>query len=190
MRQRHTVKPVPGSAFRPLRRAAVAGAAVTAVALGAVLATGGQANAIVPAVANTGVLTVTNLDGLPNWPMSKMMVFNRIQTKANSAQAVHDTAVTRLSNTGKTAIKISKLTFKGPFALVSPPKLPATIAPGGHLDLKVKFTSLTIGSKGQLETGSLTVASNAGTSPTAVISLHGWWQNLSEHSLDPLFPKV
>ncbi len=169
----------------------MAGLAVTVMAAGSVLVASGQAQATDPsAIANKGVLTLTNLDGLPNWPMPEVMAFNRIQTRASSSEAVHDTATTRLSNTGTSSITVSKLTLSGPFALVSAPKLPITIGSGNHLDVKIKFTAVSGGSKGSEEKGALKITSNAGTNPTPSITLDGWWQNLSEHVLEPFIPNL
>ncbi len=130
-------------------------------------------------------LTVTDLDGVPAWPMPLRLVFNTIKYPADSHEAVHDTATTRLANHGKKKVKVTALTVSGPFKLVTPAKLPVTVKPGGHVDVTIRFTADSGAAKGSVQTGSLNLRTAAGSSAGTTIALAGWWQLQSEHNLEP-----
>jgi hypothetical protein len=131
-------------------------------------------------------LTGTNLDAPAALPMPDRMVFNRIQYPDERREAVHDTGTLRLGNSAGRGIKVTELAVTGPYQLVSAPKLPATIAPGKHLDLKVRFTARTGAARGSVKTGTLKITTNApGDEPSPTITLSGWWQRVSEHGEEP-----
>jgi fibronectin type 3 domain-containing protein/glucose/arabinose dehydrogenase len=133
-----------------------------------------------PAATSTGgQINVTNLDGAP---FPDRMVFSRIGSLASPpSNGVHDRATVRISNTGSGSLSINSLTLSGPWQLVSPPALPATIAPGGQLDVTVRF----VAESGSTYQGSLTIGSNDSATPSQVVQLAGWWQSQSENGLEP-----
>jgi len=136
-----------------------------------------------PAVTSSGgQINVTNLDAVP---FADRMAFSRIGSLASPpANGVHDRATLRISNTGSGSLSVSSLTLSGPWQLVSPPALPATVAPGGQLDVTVRFVAET----GSVSTGSLTIGSNDAANPSQVVQLAGWWQSLSENGQEPTLP--
>ena len=85
-------------------------------------------------------------------PFNDRLVFNRIGSLTSPPpDAVHDRSTLRISNTGSGPLRITGLNVTGPFTLVNPPALPATIAAGGQLDVTVRFTA----SSGSVSTGQL-----------------------------------
>jgi hypothetical protein len=98
---------------------------------------------------------------------------------------VHDTATLRLKNTGTNPLSITGLPISGPWQLVSPPSLPATIAAGGSLDLTVKFVATT----GRVSNGTLTIQSTDST-PTRTVELSGYWQSVSEGGKEPTLAEL
>ncbi len=131
-----------------------------------------------------GQISVSNQDGVP-YP--DRMVFSRIGALASPpSNGVHDRATLRISNTGSGPLQISSFTFSGPWQLVNPPALPASIAAGGSLDVTVRF----IAESGNMWNGSLTIASNDASAPSQVVQLAGYWQALSENNLEPSLATV
>lgn len=73
-------------------------------------------------------------------------------------------------NSGSTAVTIYQVTISGqPFSVTGEGSLPITLAAGSSLNLAVQFDPTATGQV----TGNLTVTSNAGTSPQAVVGLSG-----------------
>ena len=133
--------------------------------------------------ANRAVLAVSNLDGVP---YSDRLAFSRIQSPRtdklpNDPQLVHDTATERISNTGTDPMTVTGLPITGPWKLASTTTLPATVAPGGSLDVTLTFTA----TGGGLNTGSLTVQTDAGSGTSKVVELAGFWQSVSEGGQEP-----
>jgi glucose/arabinose dehydrogenase len=129
-------------------------------------------------------LTLQNLDGVP---FDDRLVFNRIGTVANPpTNGVHDQATLRLKNTGTGSLTISALTISGPWQLVSPPALPATIAAGGSLDVTIRF----VAESGRVSSGTLTIQSNDSSASNKVVQLSGYWQSLSESGQEPTLAEV
>lgn len=119
-------------------------------------------------------LGLENRDG---YPFAGRLVFNRIQNLDTFVpNAVHDTSVLRIRNTGTDPLSITSLVTSGPFSLTGAPTLPAVIAAGGSLDVSVKFT----GANQDITNGTLTISSNDSDEPTTVVQLTGWWQSHSE----------
>ncbi|HEV7806177.1 MAG TPA: malectin domain-containing carbohydrate-binding protein [Solirubrobacteraceae bacterium] len=87
----------------------------------------------------------------------------------------------RISNIGGSALKINSLTITGPWSLVSPPSMPATIAAGGRLDVALRFMAQST----NVHMGSLTIRSSDAAAPTKVVVLAGWWQSVSEGGKEP-----
>ncbi len=88
------------------------------------------------------------------------------------AVAIGQTASTAVSlvNGGSAPVEITKLNLTGqPFSVVASSDFPVTISAGGTFSLNVQFSPAASGTA----TGQLTVASNASTNGTAVISLTG-----------------
>jgi hypothetical protein len=86
-----------------------------------------------------------------------------------------------LRNTGTNALTITSLPISGPWQLVTPPALPATVAAGGTLDLTLRF----VADGGSVWNGTLTIQSNDPTNPSTVVQLAGWWQSISEGGVEP-----
>jgi glucose/arabinose dehydrogenase len=136
------------------------------------------------ATSSTAGLTLQNLDGVP---FDDRLVFNRIGTLANPpTNGVHDRATLRLRNTGTGPLTINGLPISGPWQLVSPPALPATIAAGASLDLTVRFIAET----GRVSAGTLTIQSNDASAPSKVVQLAGYWQSLSENGQEPTLAEI
>jgi Malectin domain len=132
-----------------------------------------------------GRIALQNLDPLP---AADRMVFSRIGTLSNPppANGVHDTGVLRISNTGSGPLVVSGLPITGPWQLVSPPTLPASVPAGGHLDLTLRF----VATSGRVSTGSIDVQSDDPTKTDAVEQLAGYWQVVSEGGQEPTLAEV
>jgi chitodextrinase len=120
---------------------------------------------------SAGQLAVENLDTVP---FDNRLVFSRLGQLPGppSGYQVHDQVTLRLLNTGAGALRITGLPLTGPYQLVSPPALPATIAPSAHLELNVKF----VADSGSLSPGTLTVESDDPAAGSKTIDLAGFWQ--------------
>ena len=137
---------------------------------------------------NNAVLSVTNLDPVP-YP--DRLVFSRIQSPRTDKlpadpQLVHDTATVRIANTGTDPMQVTGLPITGAWTLPNPPVLPATVAAGGHLDVAVKF----VATGGGLNTGSLSVQTDAGSGTTKLVELAGSWQSVSEGGQEPSVAEI
>ena len=120
-------------------------------------------------------------------PYSDRFVFSRIGSlTAPPSNGVHDTTTVRLRNTGTDPLNITGLPITGPWQLVSPPTLPATIAGGGQLDVVVKF----VATGGRVTTGTLTVQSDDPGTPSKALDLAGYWQIVSENSQEPTLSEL
>ena len=128
---------------------------------------------------SAGRIEVANLDLVP---YADRMAFSRIGSLASPpSNGVHDRATLRISNTGGGPLTISALTLSGPWTLLTPPALPATIPAGGSLNVTVRFVAET----GTTHSGTLTIASNDPATPSQVVQLAGWWQSVSEGGKEP-----
>jgi fibronectin type 3 domain-containing protein/regulation of enolase protein 1 (concanavalin A-like superfamily) len=145
-----------------------------------------------PAPADTGgEIGVENRDGVP---FANRLVFNRIQDPINTDDAtpkpnnkVHDTSVLRIHNSGSQPLTISSLALSNnAFQLVSPPAANAQVAPGGSLDVTVKF----VATSGDLRTGTLTINSSDADEPATVVQLAGFWQSISEGNQEPTLQEM
>jgi regulation of enolase protein 1 (concanavalin A-like superfamily) len=168
-----------------------------------------------PNATNAPVMGLTNLNAVPG---TNVMVFNRIQNSnpnlpdpPNFHDIVHDTNTLRIMNTGDQPLQITGLTLSDPTAwqIVSPPSLPATVAPGASLDVTIQFiassnsahtdnqTNDTVTGNGVdpvqaggVWTGTLNITSNDPANPSGVIPLAGYWQDMSENENEPGLPTV
>jgi hypothetical protein len=133
---------------------------------------------------SAGQIAVTNRDGVP---FPDRLAFNRIGSLTNPpSNGVHDRVVLRISNTGSGPLHINGLALTGPWQLVSPPTLPATIAAAGQLDVTVRF----VATSGSTASGTLTIASDDASTPSQAIQLRGYWQSISEGGQEPPLPTV
>ena len=162
------------------------------------------------------VLGLTNLDGFPS---NTRMVFNRIQqpnpvNPPGFVDAVHDTATLQINNSGDQPLIISALTLQDivngqavastNWQIDNPPALPATVAPGGTLALKIHFIAqsapavpynetndtatingIPVTQAGGVWNGQLVIASNDPLNPTRTVQLAGYWQHTSENENEP-----
>jgi hypothetical protein len=134
------------------------------------------------AVSSNAEIAVENVDEVP---FADRLAFSRIQTPVSTAQGMHDTARLRVRNTGTDPLSVRSASISGPWELVTPPSFPAAVAPGGTLELTVRFTAQTIGSAGGYYQGSLTLQSNDTDESTLPVELAGFWQSVSEGGQEP-----
>lgn len=96
----------------------------------------------------------------------------------------------RVTNTGVAMLSISGLVFGGTnaseFALASGISLPASIEPGGYLDIPVAFTATAIG----IRTATLTINNNDPVTPATVITLRGLGTAGEGGSLEPSLQRI
>jgi hypothetical protein len=152
--------------------------------------------------AATGAPTgpVLGLDNENAVPGSSTMLFNRIQNQNTTVgDTVHDTGVLQIENTGTNNLVISSITLNSSaWELVNAPTLPYSLAGGGIFDLQIKFIATTEPSHSYNETdsnnfandggvyfGTLTISSNDQVNPTKTVPLAGYWQDESEHEMEP-----
>jgi len=165
---------------------------------------------VMPAADATGspVLGLQNLTGVPS---TTQLAFNRIQNlnpadPAGFVDSVHDTNTIAIDNTGAAPLEINSLTLSDTtnWMLVSPPAPGTLIAPGGSLNVTIKFIAQTVPAVPYNETndnvtvngilptqaggvwnGTLTINSNDPANPARVINLAGYWQDMSENENEP-----
>ncbi|TYL55001.1 choice-of-anchor D domain-containing protein [Nocardioides sp. BGMRC 2183] len=119
-------------------------------------------------------------------PFADQIAFNRLQTTADGNQKYAETGTVRITNPGTAAYQVTGLPITDTFALVDPPALPFTVAPGQTVNLTVRFTATST----KVHNGTLTVQSNAATNPTQVIHLGGLWQSQSEGGQEPNLSQI
>lgn len=161
-----------------------------------------------PGAPDGAVLGLTNLSAVPG---SNTLAFNRIQNPnptdpSGFVDTVHDTNTLQVTNSGDQPLSITALTLSDTtnWTIANPPALPATVVPGGTLDITVKFIATTVPPHSVNETndtttvnglstlaaggvwnGTLTIASNDLARPTRSLPLAGYWQNTSENENEP-----
>lgn len=141
---------------------------------------------MVAQAATPGVLTITNSDPAPS---NSRIVLSRIQTPADSFQRTHDQTTVRLTNTGGTSFSVDSIvattngTTTKAFTASSPWAIPFRLAAGAAVDITVKFTA----TFGAWYGGNLAVNSSLGTKN---VELVGYWQQYSEHNLEPRLPDL
>lgn len=159
----------------------------TALALGAalVLPSAASAESVVPlaAAAVSGTLTTTNTDPAPS---NSRVVLNRIQSPVSANQHFHNKAILKLSNTGTKTLTITSLTTTGPFTVTPPWALPIILSAGASANATVTFTA----TSGRWWTGNLAINSTSSAGATANVALAGYWQQYSEHNLEPTLAEL
>jgi len=135
---------------------------------------------VTPRAAGSGRIVTENRDGAP---FPDRMVFSRIGSLASPpANGVHDRATIRISNTGAGPLTVSGMTLSSTaWTLSGSPAMPATIAPGGQVDVTVRF----VAESGSTYSGTLTIDSDDASTPRKAIQLAGWWQRVSEGGTEP-----
>ncbi|MBO9534484.1 MAG: choice-of-anchor D domain-containing protein [Solirubrobacteraceae bacterium] len=98
----------------------------------------------------------------------------------------HDEAVVRIQNPSAASAQVTGLTTTGPFTVVAAPATPATIAPGGSIDVRVRFTA----TSGRTASGKLEVATTATATPVVGIDLAGYRQNIPEGGVEPTLSEI
>jgi hypothetical protein len=76
---------------------------------------------------------------------------------------------------------VNGLTVTGAWAITPAVLLPATVQPGGQLDVRLQFRA----EGGDLNTGSLKIDSSDPDRPSLVVQLAGFWQSVSEGGQEP-----
>ena len=136
-------------------------------------------NVAAPPSSSGAEIGLTNLDGAP---ADNRLVFNRIGTlNSPPSNIVHDRATVRIESEGSDPLTVSALTINGPWQIVTPPALPATIAAGDHLDVTLRL----VATSGDVQLGSLSITSNDGNEPVTTVQLAGFWQSVSEGGQEP-----
>lgn len=129
-------------------------------------------------------IAIENLDGVPS---SNHLVFSRIGSLTNPPpNGVHDLATLRVKNIGSSPLRLAGVPITGPWDLANNAPLPPTIAPGGQLDLRVRFTA----TSGDLHNGKLTIKSNDSNEPNTEVQLSGFWQRIPEGGLEPTLNEI
>ena len=160
-----------------------------------------------------------NLDAMP---FPDRLVFNRIQNQTPDVKKqwnattqsydyiqppnniVHDVASVRVKNTGSAPLTIQQLVLDSAgWTLVNPPAPGTQIAPGGFLDVTVKFVAQgrpagqtenqTVGAadnsapadSGGAWNGTLAIHTDDADEPVTTVQLAGWWQRKSELNQEP-----
>jgi hypothetical protein len=134
------------------------------------------------APASPAEISVVNLDGVPG---NDRLVMSRIENPANANQVFHDEATIRINNDGYQNLTISSLSIADPtlFQIVGPTS-GITIAPGGFLDVTVRFIAVDTNAASLYES-TLTIVSNDLDEGTKVIDLAGLAQGQSESGQEP-----
>ena len=142
-------------------------------------------------------LTVTNPFILPG---SDQVIFSKVgdPSAESPTQVVHSQQALTLTDTGSDPLTISSLSLSGPFAFVTAPTLPMTIAAGGTASVTIQFTQNTVPSHSANQTnytdhtadgaaisGSLTIASNDTATPSRVVGLAGYFQQVGNNNEEP-----
>ncbi len=122
------------------------------------------------------------------------LVMSRLNSGTNSipdfTHKSTDSATLTIQNTGVVDdLTITALTISNPdFAIIDPPTLPLTLAPGASSDVVVRLVDTT-GSNGTRQ-GTLTIVSDDADEPNTVVQLRGLWQVAPEGGNEPLFRNI
>ena len=158
----------------------------------------------------SGTLSLSNPFTLP---ASDRLIFNQIgnPNTYSPTNVVHAQQTLTLNNTGATALTINSLTLSGPFAFVSTTATPIpengyngiTVQPGKGLTVTVRFTQASVPAHSSNQTnytdhtnggayigGSLTISTDDPATPTKVVALAGYYQQLSNNSEEPSLQTV
>jgi hypothetical protein len=141
------------------------------------------ASLVAAAPAAAGEIAVQNLDGVP---FPDRLVMSRMENPKGLPH--HDTSTVRVRNVGSSPLVVDDLSVSGPFALASPPSLPATVAPGGGLDVTVRFTAT--GAGPSLRTGRLDIHSDDSDEAVLPVQLAGLWQAVPEGDTEPSLESI
>ncbi|HZH04852.1 MAG TPA: hypothetical protein VEY30_13790 [Myxococcaceae bacterium] len=130
------------------------------------------------------------LENLDRFPFNDRLIFNRIGSLTSPpGNGVHNRATLRLRNDapgGSDPLLIRALPITGPWAVVNPPALPASLSPGQVLDLTVEFRA----TSGELWNGELRIESNDPDASLVPVQLAGFWQSVSEGGQEPFVPEI
>ncbi|MDQ3440319.1 MAG: choice-of-anchor D domain-containing protein, partial [Planctomycetota bacterium] len=125
---------------------------------------------------------LTNLSGAP---YADRMVFNKIgKLNPTVPNVVNNVNKVRVRNTGTSNLTINSLLLTGKFELVNPPAAGTVVAPGGFVDVTVRFTA----NNGSSHSGTLVISTNDADEPQKAIQLYGFWQTESEGANEPTLP--
>lgn len=143
-------------------------------------------------VSNTFALTVLDrlaeidLISLDGPLLNDRLAFSHIET--TDGREDKSTATLRIANTGADPLNIADLALSGPFAFVDPAQdAPATIAPGGFLDVAIRFNRAAYNpaTDPDIFTGTLTILSDDADEPSLSVDLAGFWQQFPEKGREP-----
>ena len=133
--------------------------------------------------ADTPALTITNPDILPG---NSSVVFSKIQYPADQYQRMHNVVKLRVTNPSGAAVTVNSVSTTGPYSATPPWTLPTTLYAGQSIDVTVTFTATSGASVGQWYPGTFVLNSTrAGAAGSQSVNLTGWWQQLSEHGMEP-----
>jgi fibronectin type 3 domain-containing protein len=150
-----------------------------------------EANSAAPYYFNDVVGIIRNVTAAPSGaeigtqnsdavPFPDRLVFNSITNKNSTfPDKLHNTDVLRINNTGTGTLSISSIVSSSPaFTVLGNLTYPLTIAAGSFLNISVQYAPTDTGNTA-LNSGTLTINSNALNSPVKTIQLAGIWQSYS-----------
>lgn len=134
----------------------------------------------VPAGTAGGALKLINQDGQPS---ADRMMFSVITTIAScwGPLTVKDSGTLTVQNLSGSNVTVSALDVTDAFTATPSTPLPAMLAPGGSLDVKVQF----VATDGRVHSGSLTLHSDDPGAPTRTIALAGFRQTIPQNASFP-----
>jgi len=129
-----------------------------------------------------GALQLLNQDGQPS---SSQMMFSVITTIAPcwGPLTVKDSGTLTVKNGGSSNVTVSSMDVTDDFTATPSTALPATLPPGGSLDVNVKF----VATSGRVHNGTLTLHSDDQSAPTSTMKLAGFRQDVPQNTS---FPRV
>jgi hypothetical protein len=147
----------------------------------------------------SATLSVINPSVLPG---SNRLIFNYIQNPDSQVPNVtHSQQTVQLKDTGTTPLVISSISVSGPWSFVGAPSggyVNQMIQPGASLSVTLAFTQRSLPAHSYNETnyttspnggaaitGAMTINSNDSAAPSSVVTLAGYWQNVSNNNEEP-----
>ncbi len=147
----------------------------------------------------SATLSIVNPENLP---ASNRLMFNYVQNPdTTTPNVVHNQQTLQITDSGTTPLVISSMAINGPWAFVGAPAggyTNVTVNPGTPLTVTLAFTQRSLPAHSYNETnfttqpnggaaitGALTINSNDAAAPSTVVTLAGYWQNLSNSNEEP-----
>ncbi len=125
-------------------------------------------------------------------PFDNRLLFNRISNlDPTYPNQVHDTASFSILNSGTQPLSVTGYDLSNGWEVLSGPSS-FSLAPGASQSFTLKFISSNPGTgvNNQIVLGHMSFATNDADEPNATMELAGFWQNYSEHQMEPLLPQI